>query len=170
MPFYNALAMLNKKKTRRVALGSRVSFEGLPQIQPVFLLQTMVAVSQALNNSAVHAEALARGLVLDGQRRLNGLRQAAPHLPSSLEQILELARSNGRGDDDLSIEERAIQAILEVCLGLVLEWLSPRPHRSHPSASTASSKLLSSIDVLFLSNPLSLILPPRARSCPILQS
>lgn len=170
MPFYNALAMLNKRKTRLVSLGSRVSFEGLPQIQPVFLLQIMVAVSQALNDSAGHAEALARGLVVDGQRRLNGLRQAAPHLALSLEQVLKLARFNSRGDDDLSVEEKAVQALLEVCLGLVLEWLSPRAPRSHPSASTASSKLFSSIDVVFLSNPLPLILPPRARSCPILQS
>ncbi len=162
--------MLNKKKIRLLLLGGRVSFEGLPQIQLVFLLQIMVAISHVLNDSAVHAEAVARGLVLDGQRRLNGLRKAAPHLALSVEQIIKLARSNGRGDDDLSVDERAVQALLEVCLGLVLEWLSPRAHRSHPSASSPLSKQFSFVDVSLLLAPLPLTLPPRARSCPILRS
>lgn len=169
MPFYNALAML-KEKIRLLSLGQRVTLEELGQIQPVFLLQVMVAVCHALNESAVHAEAIARGLVLDGQRRLNGLRRAAPHLTLSLQHVLKLARSMGRGDDDLSAEERAVQALLEVCLGLVLEWLSPRAHRSHPSASSSSSKQFSLIDVSLLLAPLRPMVPPRARSCPILLS
>ncbi len=152
-----------------LCLGARVSLKGLPPVQPLVLLQITVAVSQALNGSAVQAEALARGLVLDGRRRLSVLRQVAPHLSVSREHILGLARSYEQDSHKLSAEESAAQALLELCLGLVLRWLSSSQHRSHVAPLTAPEKFFSFFDVHLPSISLSSILPVRARSCPTLQ-
>ncbi len=152
-----------------LSLGARVSLKGWPHVQPVFLLQITVAVSQALNGSAGQAEALARGLVLDGHRRLSVLRQAAPHLSVSREHILGLARSYEQDPHKLSAEESAVQALLELCLGLVLHWLASSHHRSHFAQLTAPEKFFSFFDVHLPSISLPSILPDRARSCPTLQ-
>lgn len=152
------------------SLRRRVSLTKLPQLQPVFLLQTMVAFSQALNGSAAHAEAVARGLMLDGQRRLNGLCDAAPHLSLSLEQALRMARSTDANDDGLSAEESAAQALFEVCLGLVLQWLSRAGQQPRPSVSAALSPCWSSYNIPVPHTSLPLIPRPQARSCPTLQS
>lgn len=150
-------------------LGCKVSLKGLSHLQPVFLLQILVGVSQALNGSAAHAEVVARSLVLDGQRRLSELRHAAPHLNLSLDQLLKMSRSDKDLEKDLSAEENAIQALLEVCLGLMLQLLSKRSHRSHPSLSSASSVRFFSTDIPFPLAPFPLISPLRARACPILR-
>jgi hypothetical protein len=153
-------------------LGRKVSLKGLPHLQPVFLLQILIGVSQALNGGAAQAETLARALVLDGQRRLSELRNAAPHVSLSLEQLLKVARADKRDEEDLSAEESAVRALLEVCLGLMLQLLSKGHRRSRPSFSSTPLNCL----FCFRSNshfPLvasSLILPLRARACPIPQS
>lgn len=136
-------------------------------MQPVILLQVLIGISQAMNGSAAHVEVLARALLLDGQRRLSGLRDAAPHLSLSLDQLLKLARSDKRKDDDLSAEECAVQALLEVCVGLMLRWLSKRNRQSLPSVSPARSKFFFSFDDPFPLTPFPLILPLKARACPI---
>ncbi len=159
----------NQGRFSLLSLRGRVSLQGLPQVQAVFLLQVIVGVSDAFNGGAVHAEALARGLMLDGQRRLNGIRQAAPHLTLSLEHLLRLTRADEGDNDDLSTEESATQALLEMCLGLVLQWLSRRNHRCHPSASAPLSTCFSSFDTNFPLAAVPLMLPLRARSCPTLQ-
>jgi hypothetical protein len=160
-----------KKKSRFLlrTLGRKVSLKGLPHVQPLFLLQILIGVSQALNGSAAHAEALARALVLDGRRRLSGLRHAAPHLNLSLDQLLRMARSDERSNDDLSAEESATRALLEVCLGLMLRWLSKRNRPSHPSMSCGPSRCSFSVDIPFPLTFFSLILPLRARACPTSQ-
>ena len=153
----------------RNSLRSRVTFAGLPQVQAVFLLQVLVAVSDTLNGGAVHAEGLARGLVLDGQRRLDSLRRAAPHLTLSVEHLLRLARTDERDDDELSTEESATQALLEMCLGLVLKWLSRGNDHSHRPSSSPPSEWLASLEISLPFASLPLILPLRARSCPTLK-
>ncbi len=149
------------------SLGRKVSIEALPHVEPILLLQTLVGVSQALNGSAAHAESLARVLIADGRRRLSGLRDAVPHLSLSLDQLSRLARSDERKDEDLSAEESAARALLEVCLGLVLRWLSKRHPDAHATVWPEPSTLFLSIGIPSLVTPLLLILPLRARACPI---
>jgi len=149
-------------------LGRKVSLKGLPHLQPVFLLQILVGVSQALNGGAAQAEALARALVLDGQRRLSELRNAAPHVSLSLEQLLKVARADNGEKEDLSAEESAVQALLEVCLGLMLQLLSKRHRWPHPSLYCVSSTCLLRFNTRCPFATFPLILPLRARACPIL--
>jgi len=149
-------------------LGRKVSLKGLPHLQPVFLLQILVGVSQALNGGAAQAEALARALVLDGQRRLSELRNAAPHVNLSLEQLLKVARTEKGDEEDLSVEESAVQALLEMCLGLMLQLLSKRHRWSRPSLHCVPSVCLFCFNTRFPSAAFPLILPLRARACPIL--
>lgn len=149
-------------------LGRKVSLQGLPHLQPVFLLQILVGVSQALNGGAAQAEALARALVLDGQRRLSELRNGAPHVSLSLEQLLKVARADKGDEEDLSAEESAVQALLEVCLGLMLQLLSKRHRQSRPSLYCMLSICLFPFNTRFPCAAFPLILPLRARACPIL--
>jgi len=151
-------------------LGRKVSLKGLPHLQPVFLLQILIGVSQALNGGAAQAEALARGLVLDGQRRLSELRNAAPQVSLSLEQLLKVAHANKRDEEDLSAEESAVQALLEVCLGLMLRLLSKKDQRWCPSLYAVPPIRLFCYNARFPFVAFPLILPLRARACPILQS
>jgi hypothetical protein len=151
-------------------LGRKVSLKGLPHLQPVFLLQILVGVSQALNGGAAQVETLARALVLDGQRRLTELRNAAPHVTLSLEQLLKVACADTRDEEALSAEESAVQALLEMCLGLMLQLLSKRHRWSCPAPCANRSIRLFCFNVRFSFVALPLILPLRARACPISQS
>lgn len=151
-------------------LGRRVTFEGLPRLQPIFVLQILVGLSQALNGSAARVEALAGALVLDGQRRLSQLRSAAPHLSLSVEQLRRMALSGERNVEDLSAEESAVQGLLEVCLGLMLQFLSSADRRSYPSALRGSEKHLLCPALRFFPLSLPLLFPLRARDCLISRS
>lgn len=150
-------------------LGRKVSLKGLPHLQPVFLLQILVGVSQALNGGAAQAEALARALVLDGQRRLSELRNGAPYVSLSLEQLLKVAGTDKDDEEDLSAEESAVQALLEVCLGLMLQLLSKKHRWSRPSLYAVPSIRLFCSNTCFPFDAFPLILPLRVRACPTLQ-
>jgi hypothetical protein len=144
-----------------------VPVKALPQVQPILLLQALVGFSQTLNGSAAQLEALARGLILDSQQRLRRLRDAAPHVHLPLEQLLEMIRSRDDSREDLSQEERAVQAMLEMCLGLMLQWLVKRNCRSYPAISPVIWRVLLPLDFLPPSCCFPLLLPPRVRACPI---
>ncbi len=157
---------LGEKKAALRALGQKVPLKTLPRVQPIFLLHMLIGLSQLLNGSAAQPEALARALILDGQQRLRRLRKAAPHLDLSLEPLLNRICPNGMADGQLSDEESAAQAMLEMCLGLVLHWLSKTDNEPYSHASSMAVKHLLSFDVLLTLCPSSLHLPPfRARSC-----
>jgi hypothetical protein len=156
---------LSKRAAALKALGRKVPLRTLTKMQSAVLFQMLIGLSQAVNGGAAQAESVARALILDGQRRLRALRRAAPHLDLSLTRLLSRIRSNDMPDDRLSDEESALQAVLEVCLGLMLRWLSGRDDRLHttPSCETGGSteffelpwpSRLSSSHLLF-----------RARSC-----
>jgi hypothetical protein len=134
-------------------------------VQPVFVLQMLIGLSQVLNGGAARPEALARALILDGQQRLRRLREAAPHLDLSLAHLLDRIRSSEARDEQLSDEESAIQAMLEMCLGLIMRWLSKADDRLHPHASSIALKCLLPFAVLLPSCPSFLHLLFRARSC-----
>lgn len=149
------------------ALGRKVPLGALPQLQPMVLLQALCGVSQTLNLSAAHLEALARGLILDGQQRLRRLRDAAPHLHLPLEHLLEMTRSRDGNREALSDEESAVQAMLEMCLGLMLQWLLKRNCRWHLAISYFARKLLLPFDALRSPQCSPVPVPLRARACPI---
>lgn len=149
------------------ALGRKVPLKALPHLLPIYLLQTLIGFSQTLNGSAAQLEALARALIIDGQQRLRTLRDAAPHLHLPLEQLLEMVQYRDDNREDLSGEEGAVQAMLEMCLGLMLQWLSKRNCRSYPAVSSITSQLFSPFDALFPSCCVPMLLPLRVRACPI---
>ncbi len=147
-------------------LGRKVPLNALPHVQPLFLLQMLIGLSQILNGGAAQSEALARALILDGQQRLRELRDAAPHLDLSLSRLLRRIRASETPDECLSDEESAVQAMIEMCLGLMLRWLSKGDDRSSHHAVSVVLKRLSSSDVLLPSyaSPFFCLLF-RARSC-----
>jgi hypothetical protein len=147
------------------ALGRKIPLKGLPQVQPILLLQVLIGLSQSLNSSAAELEALARALIMDGQQRLRMLRDAAPHLHLPLQQLLEMVRSKDNNTEHLSKEESAVQAMLEMCLGLMLQWLSKRNYRSYPAVSCIAWKEFLPLNVPSCYVPL--LLPLRIRACPI---
>jgi hypothetical protein len=149
-------------------LGRKVPLKVLPQVQPILLLQALIALSHTLNGSAAQLEALARTLISDGQQRLGRLRDAAPHIHLPLDQLLEMVRFKGDNREDLSEEAIAVQAMLEMYLGLMLQWLSKRNCRFYPAMSSVARKHLFPANVLLPPRYSPLLLPLRARACPIL--
>ena len=161
------MSLLSKKAISSLrGLGRQVPLGTLPQLQPILLLQALIGVSQTLNSSAVQLEVLARTLIMDGQQQLRRLRDAAPHLHLPVEQLLQMIRSEDKRQD-LSDEESMVQAMLEMCLGLVLQWLSRSNCQSYPSVSSVTGKPVLPVDALFRSRHLLLLLPLRVRACPI---
>jgi hypothetical protein len=152
------------------ALGRKVPLRALAQVQPVVLLQTLIGFSQTLNGSAAQLERLARALIMDGEQRLRRLRDAAPSWRLSLGQFLERVRSKDDHTERLSEEESAVQAMLQLLLGLMLEWLSKRSSCSHSAVPSIGSKLFVLFDPLFPPWRFPLLLPPRIRACPIFQT
>nr|HID12498.1 hypothetical protein [Anaerolineae bacterium] len=102
-------------------LRRKVTLEALAGLQPLLLLQMLVGVSQTVNSSVSRSRALARTMLLSGQQRLRDLLAAAPRLHLPVEQVLEICRSN---DEEHVPEEMAAQALLELCLGLMLQWMA----------------------------------------------
>jgi hypothetical protein len=84
----------------------------------------LVGVSQTVNGG--FSQALARTLLLSGQQRLRDLLAAAPRLHLPVERVLEICSS---GDAERTPEETAAQALLELCLGLVLQLMAEDDRR-----------------------------------------
>jgi hypothetical protein len=143
------------------ALRRKVNLETLAHLQPLLLLQMVVGVSQTVNSSVSHSQALARTLLLSGQQRLRELLDAAPRLHLPLEEVLEFCRA---GDAERTPEEAAAQALFELCLGLMLHWMAETACRRRTIFSTRSGQPVS--PSYFLAYPPSR--PSRARSCPYL--
>lgn len=159
------MVSLGKRKASLRALRRKVPLPALPQVQPMFLMQMLIGLSQVLNGTAAKPEALARALILDGQQRLRKLRDATPHLDLSFVPLLDRIRPSETVDEHLSDEQDAVQAMVEMCLGLLLHWLSKGNDPPYHQASSIRMKHLPSLDVLFFSRFSDLHLLFRARSC-----
>lgn len=149
------------------ALRRKVPLKALSHVQPIVMLQMVVGFSQVLNGNAAQPEAVARALILDGQQRLRMLREAAPHLDLSLGGLLRRIRANETSEEHLSEETSAVQALLEMCLGLMLRWLSRRDDQTYTTPPDTGIGPFSFSELLllpYLSSPDRLF---RARSCPI---
>jgi len=144
-------------------LRRKVTPEILGNLQPILLLQILAGISHTVNNSVSHSRALARTLLLSGQQRLCDLLAAAPRLHLPVEQALKICRSGDVDSDaDRTPEEVAAQALLELCLGLMLQWMVKAAHRGYAIGPLPGQQRNSPL--YFLSFPSSC--PPRARSCP----
>jgi len=121
------VSLLGKKSVPSLhALRRKVTIEALTELQPLLLLQMLVGVSQTVNGSFSRSQALARTLLLSGQQRLRDLLAAAPRLHLPVERVLEICSS---GDAERTPEETAAQALLELCLGLMLQWMAEDDRR-----------------------------------------
>jgi len=110
------------------ALRRKVTLETLNNLQPLLLLQMLMGVSQTVNSSVSCSQALARTLLLSGQQSLRDLLAAAPRLHLPVERVLEACHFS---DAERKPEETAAQALLELCLGLMLQWMAEDDHRHH---------------------------------------
>jgi len=139
-------------------LRRKVNLEALAHLQPLLLLQMLAGISQTVNSGVSNSQALARTLLLSGQQRLRDLLDAAPrqHLP--LEQVLKQHRAD---NEEPTPEETAAQALVELCLGLMLRWMAETAcQRRTIGAPHSRQRVLPSFLLSHLSPR-----PHRARSC-----
>jgi hypothetical protein len=145
------------------ALRRKVTVETLANLQPILLMQMAVGVSQSVNSSVSRSRALARTLFLSGQQRLHTLLASAPRLHLPVEQVLALCRSGGT---EYTPEEAAAQALLELCIALILQWLTAYAHRRRNTVTLCKRQRVTSPYLLSLASGCL----PRARSCPHVSS
>lgn len=143
------------------ALRRRVALEALSSLQPILLLQMLVGISDAVNGSVARSQVLARTLLLSGQRRMQDLMAAAPRLQLPVEQMLAFCHS---GESKNTPEEAVAQALIELCLGLMLQWMAQGVRRG--KISVVPRKRCRVSLVCFPSYPSQR--PPRTRACPYL--
>jgi hypothetical protein len=164
--------MLSSSKTKAVsslrALRCKVNLDALTSLQSLLLLQMLVGVSRTVNGSLSRSQAMARTLLLNGQQRLRDLLASAPRLNLPLERLIEICRS---GNIDGDSEETAARALLEMCLGLMLQWMAEDDRRQRNSVMPARRRptlpLCPLISYFLSSRPLFILYrPPTARSCP----
>jgi hypothetical protein len=141
------------------ALRRKVTIETLTHLQPILLLQMVVGVSQSVNTSVSRSRALARTMFLSGQQRLHNLLASAPRLHLPVEQVLALCRAGGT---EHTPEEAAAQALLELCIALILQWLTACARRRRTTATLCKRQRVASPYLLSFASES----PPRTRSCP----
>jgi len=159
------MASLNSKADVLRTLGERVPLGKLSQVQPIVLLQMVVGFSQLLGGGAVQSEEMARALILDGQQRLRALRRAAPHLDLSLPRLLSRMCSDQSSKRRVSQEDRAVEAVLEMCIGFLLRWLSKSDANTYTGSTSSSKRRPPFVRARTSSQLTSRHLPFRARSC-----
>jgi hypothetical protein len=153
------LRLGRKKATSSLCtLRRKITLETLARLQPILLLPMVVGISQTVNSRVSRSQTLARSLLLGGQQRLHDLLASAPRLHLSVDQILEFCR---RGDAGHTPEEAAAQALLEVCLGLILQWMTENDRRHRTSATVSRRPRVSPSYFPLCSSRR----PPRTRSC-----
>lgn len=150
------------------ALRRKAGVEALARLRPLLLLQILISLSQSLSGQIANPQAIARVLLLDGQQRLNKLLDAAPRLefPLDLERVLEARLSDG---DDSTPEGNAVQALIELCLGLMLQWLHKDDHSPYIPPPLPEGRLIFSSYIFAIPSFL-LLQPPRTRACPIIST
>lgn len=139
-------------------LRRKIVLEVLARLQPLLLLQMLAGLSRTATTGISQAQALARSLLLDGRQRLLSILAAAPRLHLPMDKLRELAQSDQTAQTP---EQAAAQALIELCLGLILQWLNSylRRHRNQ-----TGYKLLQ-VSYFYLPSH-TLFELPRTRACP----
>jgi hypothetical protein len=110
----------------RVSSFPRQTVKVLGGLNPVMLIPLMGDLSRTVNSGVVRSRALAAALQAAGAQRLNDIQSAAPRVRATLDKLAARLPSV-----HLSVEEiTLIRAVIELYLGLILQWLeaSDRPH------------------------------------------
>jgi hypothetical protein len=141
------------------ALRCKVTVETLTNLQPLLLLQMVAGISQSVNSKVSRSRTVARTLFLSGQQRLHNLVASAPRFHLPVEQMLALCRAGGTTHTP---EEAVVQALLELCIALILQWLTECACRRRATVTVGKRQRAASPYLLSLTSE-SL---PRARSCP----
>ena len=96
--------------------------QALAGLQPLLLLPVLTNLSSIVGSHVSHTQALARTLLLGGQQRLHDLLAAAPRLrlPEKWESVAACFDDENRAPP----EEAAVQALLELFLGLILQVMA----------------------------------------------
>jgi hypothetical protein len=147
-------------------LRQEVAIEALARLQPLLLLQVLLAhsgLSQALDGAFAHPQTVARSLFWDGQRKLRKLLSAAPRLNLSLDRVLDISQLLGEGENQGAPEEDILQALLEMCVGLMLQCMNREDTDWSNPTYICKSCITSPLIPFFPS--LSRFSLPRARSC-----
>lgn len=146
-------------------LRQEVAIEALARLQPL-LLQVLLAhsgLSETLNGAFAQPQVMARSLFWSGQCKLRKLLAAAPRLNLSLDKVLDISQLLGEGKNGGAPEKDILQAMLEMCLGLMLQCMNVNrgnTDRFHPTCVCKCN------ESSHLSPSLSRFSLPRARSCP----
>jgi hypothetical protein len=143
-------------------LRRKLALQTLSSLQPILLLQMVMGISHSVNSRFCHSRTLARSLLLNSQQRLHELLASAPRLHLPVEQMLEFCRPDGAKHEPRTPEEAAAQALFELCLGLMLQWMSDHA-RSYATTGVACRRC-APVGPYPLSYPS--LLPIRSRKCP----
>lgn len=147
------------------ALGSGIGLQEMLRIRPELMLQLMMGLSQVVNGAVAQPEAVAQALIVDARRRLRELQKAAPHVDLSLARVVAWIWNQRASDEEMVAEEGTLQAVLEMCLGLVLRWLSDRRQQSFSQAARLMLRPPCVVDFSLRWSLLPLQLLFRPRSC-----
>lgn len=156
------------RRRQRTALSSlqtlrrKLALQTLSSLQPILLLQMVMGISQSVNCRFCRSRTLARSLLLSGQQRLHELLTSAPRLHLPAERMLEFCRLDGAEHEPRTPEEVAVQALFELCLGLMLQWMSN--HARSYATTGITYRRCAPIRLYPLSYPS--LLPVRSRKCP----
>lgn len=120
----------------RVPSFPRQTIKVLGGLNPVMLISLVGDLSRTVNSGVVRSRALAAALQAAGAQRLNDLQSAAPHVRATLYKLTARLPSV-----HLSVEEiTVIRAVIELYLGLILQWLAARD-RPHPRGHLLSRRV-----------------------------
>lgn len=156
------------RRKRRTALSSlqtlrrKLALQTLSTLQPILLLQMVMGISQSVNSRFCRSRTLARSLLLNSQQHLHELLASAPRLHLPVERMLEFCRTDGSGHEPRTPEETAAQALFELCLGLMLQWMSDHT-RSYATTGVAHGRC-APVGLYPLSYPS--LRAARSRKCP----
>jgi len=156
---------LRDKFVRLRGVSDGVPLKELSQLQPVVLLNMLVGLSHVLNQAAAQPEQMARALILDGQQRLRALREVAPQLDLSLGRLVRRVFSEERLIQHCSHEQSAVQAAVEMCIGLLLRWLAQTDAASGWTHSAAPAESPPCFDAYWFHLSSAVHLRFRPRSC-----
>ncbi len=143
------------------ALQRRVILETVSNLQSLLLLQVLIGISQTVNSSVSSSRALARTLILSGQQRLHDLLSNTPRIKLPLERLLELCKTGEACDAQRSPEKAAAQALIELCLGLMLQWMAGHTHPRYVAVTACARQSIPSLSFPFYPSR-----PQRVRSSP----
>jgi hypothetical protein len=122
----------------------------------------VMGVSRSVNSRFCRSRTLARSLLLNSQQRLHELLTSAPRLYLSVERMIEFCRTASAEHEPRTPEEAAAQALFELCLGLMLQWMLDHA-RSYATTGVAYRRC-APVGLYPLSYPS--LLPISSRKCP----